>query len=156
MLGKPGSHRYSSDSPVDRDSLGLALGVSDHWRLRFRVAGILAAPIAGPSSTPVFPKRKWIIRSDPNPRWPRSPGLDSFPIARLGHLSSGKFMTDPIWWFYLFLDTDFLQRKHGAAHLMNIRLPIVVVSVAYRRHRKRRWSWSVLADPSRAEREPRA
>jgi MFS transporter, ACS family, hexuronate transporter len=40
----------------------------------------------------------------------------------------GKFMTDPIWWFYLFWIPDFLQRKHGLA-LMNIRLPIVVIYV---------------------------
>jgi ACS family hexuronate transporter-like MFS transporter len=25
----------------------------------------------------------------------------------------GKFMTDPIWWFYLFWIPDFLQREHG-------------------------------------------
>ncbi len=40
----------------------------------------------------------------------------------------GKFMTDPIWWFYLFWIPDFLQRRHGLA-LMNIRLPIVVIYV---------------------------
>lgn len=39
-----------------------------------------------------------------------------------------KFMTDPIWWFYLFWIPDFLQRRHGLA-LMNIRLPIVVIYV---------------------------
>jgi len=40
----------------------------------------------------------------------------------------GKFMTDPIWWFYLFWVPDFLQRKHGLA-LMQIGLPIVVIYV---------------------------
>ena len=38
----------------------------------------------------------------------------------------GKFMTDPIWWFYLFWVPDFLQRKHGLA-LMKIGLPIMVI-----------------------------
>jgi len=38
----------------------------------------------------------------------------------------GKFMTDPIWWFYLFWLPDFMQRKHGL-NLMQIRLPIIVV-----------------------------
>jgi ACS family hexuronate transporter-like MFS transporter len=38
----------------------------------------------------------------------------------------GKFMTDPIWWFYLFWVPDFLQRKHGLA-LTQIGLPIVVI-----------------------------
>jgi ACS family hexuronate transporter-like MFS transporter len=40
----------------------------------------------------------------------------------------GKFMTDPIWWFYLFWVPDFLQRKHGLA-LMQIGLPILVIYV---------------------------
>jgi len=40
----------------------------------------------------------------------------------------GKFMIDPIWWFYLFWIPDFLQRRHGLS-LMQIRLPIVVIYV---------------------------
>jgi ACS family hexuronate transporter-like MFS transporter len=40
----------------------------------------------------------------------------------------GKFLTDPIWWFYLFWVPDFLQRKHGLA-LMNIGVPIMVIYV---------------------------
>jgi MFS transporter, ACS family, hexuronate transporter len=40
----------------------------------------------------------------------------------------GKFLTDPIWWFYLFWIPDFLQRKHGL-QLMQIGLPIVVIYV---------------------------
>jgi MFS transporter, ACS family, hexuronate transporter len=39
---------------------------------------------------------------------------------------AGKFMTDPIWWFYLFWIPDFLQRKHGLT-LTSIGLPIVVI-----------------------------
>jgi ACS family hexuronate transporter-like MFS transporter len=38
----------------------------------------------------------------------------------------GKFLTDPIWWFYLFWVPDFLQRQHGLA-LMNIGVPIMVI-----------------------------
>ena len=38
----------------------------------------------------------------------------------------GKFLTDPIWWFYLFWVPDFLQRKHGLA-LMSIGVPIMVI-----------------------------
>ena len=40
----------------------------------------------------------------------------------------GKFMTDPIWWFYLFWIPDFLQREHGLM-LLKIGLPIVVIYV---------------------------
>jgi ACS family hexuronate transporter-like MFS transporter len=38
----------------------------------------------------------------------------------------GKFMTDPIWWFYLFWVPDFLHRNHGLS-LGQISLPIVVI-----------------------------
>ncbi|MBV9180041.1 MAG: MFS transporter, partial [Acidobacteria bacterium] len=38
----------------------------------------------------------------------------------------GKFLIDPIWWFYLFWIPDFLQRRHGLA-LLQIGLPIVLI-----------------------------
>jgi MFS transporter, ACS family, hexuronate transporter len=37
-----------------------------------------------------------------------------------------KFITDPIWWFYLFWVPDFLERQHGLA-LLNIGMPILVI-----------------------------
>jgi ACS family hexuronate transporter-like MFS transporter len=37
-----------------------------------------------------------------------------------------KFITDPIWWFYLFWVPDFLQRQHGLA-LLNIGMPLLVI-----------------------------
>jgi ACS family hexuronate transporter-like MFS transporter len=40
----------------------------------------------------------------------------------------GKFMLDPIWWFYLFWVPDFLQRRHGLA-LMKIGVPIMMIYV---------------------------
>src|ERR1700681_739245 len=40
----------------------------------------------------------------------------------------GKFLTDPIWWFYLFWVPDFLQRRHGLA-LMKIGVPIMTISL---------------------------
>jgi ACS family hexuronate transporter-like MFS transporter len=38
----------------------------------------------------------------------------------------GKFMTDPIWWLYLFWIPDFLNRNHGL-DLKSIGLPLVVI-----------------------------
>lgn len=38
----------------------------------------------------------------------------------------GKFMTDPIWWLYLFWIPDFLNRRHGL-DLKSIGLPLVVI-----------------------------
>jgi MFS transporter, ACS family, hexuronate transporter len=66
------------------------------------------------------------IRSDPaDPRrkikWARL-----LPHRQTWAFVLGKFMTDPIWWFYLFWVPDFLQRKHGLS-LMQIGLPIVVI-----------------------------
>jgi MFS transporter, ACS family, hexuronate transporter len=40
----------------------------------------------------------------------------------------GKFMIDPVWWFYLFWLPDFLQRKHGLP-LIKIGVPIMVVYI---------------------------
>ena len=38
----------------------------------------------------------------------------------------GKFMTDPVWWLYLFWIPDFLSRNHGI-DLKRIGLPLVVI-----------------------------
>ncbi len=38
----------------------------------------------------------------------------------------GKFLTDPIWWLYLFWIPDFLHRNHGL-DLKSIGLPLVVI-----------------------------
>jgi MFS transporter, ACS family, hexuronate transporter len=42
--------------------------------------------------------------------------------------AGGKFLTDPIWWFYLFWIPDYLQREHGL-RLTQIGLPIVVIYI---------------------------
>ena len=39
---------------------------------------------------------------------------------------AGKFLIDPIWWFYLFWVPDFLQRQHGLT-LTKIGIPIAVI-----------------------------
>jgi MFS transporter, ACS family, hexuronate transporter len=68
------------------------------------------------------------IRSDPaeppgNIKW-----LDLLSYRQTWAFMMGKFLTDPIWWFYLFWVPDFLQRRHGLA-LMQIGPPIVVIYV---------------------------
>jgi MFS transporter, ACS family, hexuronate transporter len=68
--------------------------------------------------------------------------IQSDPVAPPGKLSwarllryrqtwafaTGKFMVDPIWWFYLFWIPDYLQRQHGL-RLTQIGLPILVIYV---------------------------
>jgi MFS transporter, ACS family, hexuronate transporter len=52
--------------------------------------------------------------------------LSLFPFRQTWAFACGKFLTDPIWWFYLFWVPDFLERQHGL-HLAQIGNPIVVI-----------------------------
>lgn len=68
------------------------------------------------------------IRSDrPEPmaklKWVRV-----IPHRQTWAFAMGKFMVDPIWWFYLFWIPDFLQRRHSLA-LTKIGVPIMVIYV---------------------------
>jgi ACS family hexuronate transporter-like MFS transporter len=53
---------------------------------------------------------------------------DLLPHRQTWAFAAGKFMIDPIWWFYLFWIPDYLQRAHGL-HLTQIGLPMVVIYV---------------------------
>ncbi len=68
------------------------------------------------------------IRSDPAEPAGKIPWLKLLRCRQTWTFVLGKFLTDPIWWFYLFWVPDFLQRQHGLA-LMKIGLPIVVIYV---------------------------
>jgi len=48
------------------------------------------------------------------------------PHKQTWAFAAGKFMIDPIWWFYLFWIPDYLQRAHGL-HLTQIGLPIMAI-----------------------------
>jgi ACS family hexuronate transporter-like MFS transporter len=48
------------------------------------------------------------------------------PLRQTWAFVVGKFLTDPVWWFYLFWVPGFLQTKHGLA-LTRIGAPIVVI-----------------------------
>ena len=66
------------------------------------------------------------IRSDPAPSPTQVRWLDLLPYRQTWTFVAGKFLTDPIWWFYLFWLPDFLQRRHGLS-LRGIGIPILVV-----------------------------
>ena len=68
------------------------------------------------------------IRSDPPGSTASFKWLDLLPYRQTWAFVAGKFMIDPIWWFYLFWIPDFLQRKHGL-DLRQIRMPIVAIYV---------------------------
>jgi ACS family hexuronate transporter-like MFS transporter len=66
------------------------------------------------------------IRSDPPEPTTPIPWLKLFPHRQTWAFTIGKFMTDPIWWLYLFWIPDFLHRNHGL-NLTSIGLPIVII-----------------------------
>jgi len=66
------------------------------------------------------------IRSDPSDPARKIPWLRLLPHRQTWAFIVGKFLTDPIWWFYLFWVPDFLQRQHGLA-LLQLGPPIVVI-----------------------------
>ncbi len=68
------------------------------------------------------------IRSDPQSAPGKIGFLKLLPHRQTWAYALGKFITDPIWWFYLFWVPDFLQRKHGL-NLLQIGLPIVAIYV---------------------------
>jgi MFS transporter, ACS family, hexuronate transporter len=68
------------------------------------------------------------IRSDPPGPATRVKWLGLLSHRQTWAFIGGKFMIDPIWWFYLFWIPDFLQKKHGLG-LAQIGLPIVVIYV---------------------------
>jgi len=66
------------------------------------------------------------IRSDPAPPTRKIQWSKLLRYRQTWSFVAGKFMTDPIWWFYLFWVPDFLYRNHGLT-LMEMRLPIVTI-----------------------------
>jgi ACS family hexuronate transporter-like MFS transporter len=66
------------------------------------------------------------IRSDPSPTVAKIEWSRLVSYRQTWAFVAGKFMIDPIWWFYLFWVPDFLQRKHGVAFI-RIGVPILVI-----------------------------
>jgi MFS transporter, ACS family, hexuronate transporter len=53
------------------------------------------------------------IRSDPPEPVARIPWRAVLPMRQTWAFMLGKFLTDPVWWLYLFWIPDFLNRNHG-------------------------------------------
>ncbi len=53
------------------------------------------------------------IRRDPQTPIMKMKWSTLLPHRQTWAFVMGKFLTDPIWWFYLFWVPDFLQRRHG-------------------------------------------
>jgi MFS transporter, ACS family, hexuronate transporter len=66
------------------------------------------------------------IRSDPAEKLTPIKWSALIPHRQTWAFAIGKFLTDPIWWLYLFWIPDFLNRNHGL-DLKSIGLPLVVI-----------------------------
>jgi len=74
----------------------------------------------------VTPAELAYINSDPAESTTPVPWAKLFPHREAWAFAIGKFMTDPIWWLYLFWLADFLQKKHGLS-LSGVSAPLVVI-----------------------------
>lgn len=66
------------------------------------------------------------IRSDPSESQAKVPWRRLLPYRQTWAFAIGKFMTDPIWWIYLFWLPDFLNKSYGI-DLKSIGLPLIIV-----------------------------
>jgi MFS transporter, ACS family, hexuronate transporter len=105
------------------------------WRMAFIATGAvgflwLAAWLAlyrTPEDQPRLSKAELdYIRSDPPERGARIPWLQLVPLRQTWAFAIGKFMTDPIWWFFLFWAPDFLFKTYGVS-LATVGLPLFVI-----------------------------
>jgi ACS family hexuronate transporter-like MFS transporter len=68
------------------------------------------------------------IQSDPPEPTARVPWRRLFPHRQTWAFAIGKFLTDPIWWVYLFWLPDFLNKQHGL-DLKNFGIPLAVIYI---------------------------
>ncbi len=66
------------------------------------------------------------IQSDPPESTVPIPWSHLFRYRQTWAFAVGKFMTDPIWWLYLFWVPDFLKRNHNL-DLKTMGLPLVII-----------------------------
>jgi ACS family hexuronate transporter-like MFS transporter len=66
------------------------------------------------------------IQSDPPDPVTKIPWSRLVPHRQTLAFEIGKYMTDPIWWFYLFWTPNFLRQQHGL-DLSTVGLPLVAI-----------------------------
>lgn len=67
------------------------------------------------------------IQSDPpDPPAVKIPWIQLIPHNQTTAFSVGKFLTDPVWWFYLYWIPSFLREKYGL-DLTKVGLPLIVI-----------------------------
>jgi MFS transporter, ACS family, aldohexuronate transporter len=111
------------------------LTINYGWQWAFILTGafgflwlLLWLPLYGqPETHPrVSESERAYIRSDPPEPSGSIPWARLFPHREAWAFAIGKFMTDPIWWLYLFWIPDFLNRNYGLK-LTELGPPLVVI-----------------------------
>ena len=113
---------------VDHDHLGLVLGVRGDRRARVLLAGLVVdrvPPARAASEASARPSWRY-IRSDPAEPTVRVPWRTLLKHRQTWAFAIGKFLTDPVWWLYLFWIPDFLNRNHGL-DLTSVGPPLVAI-----------------------------
>ncbi|HLA69003.1 MAG TPA: MFS transporter [Bacteroidota bacterium] len=107
------------------------------WQWAFIVTGLLGlfwlfwwwAGYKRPEDHPkVTPEELALIQSDPPDATTPIKWRSLLPHRQTWAFAIAKFMTDPIWWMYLYWVPDFLNKSHGIT-LLNIGLPLVTIYV---------------------------
>lgn len=126
-----GSNIGATISPLLVPWLALEYG----WRWAFIVTGAIGfvwlffwwAIYRRPEEHPRLSKAELAyIQSDPAEPTAKISWFKLLPHRQTWAFAIGKFLTDPIWWFYLFWVPDFLNKNHGLT-LTNVGLPLVVI-----------------------------
>ncbi len=105
------------------------------WQAAFAVTGLLGLvwvalwlPLYDPperSARVSVAERAWIRQDPPDPVGAIGWGT-LLGYRQTWAVAAGKFLTDPVWWFYLFWSGKFLADRFGA-DLKQIGLPLVII-----------------------------
>lgn len=76
----------------------------------------------------VTPEERAYIHSDPPEAGEKIPWRRLLPHRQTWAFAVAKFMTDPVWWFYLYWMAKFLDKNYGIS-LSKVSLPLVIIYV---------------------------
>ncbi len=113
------------------------IAVTFGWQAAFLATGILSAAwlvtwwitYRPPEQHPKLTAAELaLIRSDPQEATERVPWLQLLRYRQTWAFVLGKFMTNPIWWFFLFWLPKFLNSEYGLS-LLGLGAPLVAIYV---------------------------
>ncbi len=113
------------------------IAVNYGWQWAFIITGLLGFIWLGfwlsvyrkPEEHPKLSKAELAyIQSDNEPPLPKIAWARLLPHRQTWAFAIGKFLTDPIWWVYLFWLPKFLNTKFGL-NILQLGLPLIVIYV---------------------------